>query len=352
MFCGLKRFLEVLAGDTAKLRKSVSQTLQRVEEMRSKGEKVETLDTLARLLHEGKAGGDGMRERDRWVQDAKVSVAAWFRHLETEALRRSLPGYAQLLCRLFGPDPGIGHQKATRDSSYRVLTFNYDRLFEYAFRRHFTKFDCTDHLYGSSVLNSGLSSISPEVLNVDLNRFCFLKLHGSVGLYGISSETDPSNKQSKVEHEHAIPDPGDVRPVTEEEFFFPDDPASVRVSGGPRPVLITFPHEKEHPQQYPDNLLPYRNYVPEIWDAAHHFVGEAEEIQIIGYSCPDADADPQVRRSLRTLFAAAKDCRRYVIEEPSPGGTCQRLWTQLPREFSGEVVCRAVKFGSNDELIR
>ncbi len=285
-------------GDRAvKLHAIVTKTLDRIEKLRKQGEVVETLDTLARLIHDGKAGEPNITDRYPLVVDAKVSVAALFFFLERKAVQKKLLGYRQLLIRVFPDDPKVGFRRAIELSRHRILTFNYDRLFELAFRQHFPDFDDTEALYCPTVLNSGLSVRETEKLEIDLNKFSFLKLHGSAGFYGVSSQMYPA-KNSKFEHVHSIPDPKTPPPITDDEFFIPNG----FFAGRPKPVLITFPHEKDHLKQYLGNLLPFKNYTPAIWDAAHDFASQAQEIQILGYSCPSADT-----QALKSLFAAAKN---------------------------------------------
>jgi hypothetical protein len=110
-------------------------------------------------------------------------------------------------------------------------------------------------------------------------------------------------------------------------------------AGKPKPVLITFPHEKHHLKEYPANLLSFKVYTPKIWDAAANFASQADEIHLIGYSCPDADAP-----ALRSLFSAAKNTARYRIQNPSPDEVCKRLHSMLPKEFLGEIVCNSTAF--------
>lgn len=342
MFPCLAKFRDSLGNDAVKLRCLVTKTLETVDQLRAQGESVDTLDTLARLIHQGRADGKikkSMVERRPLVVAAKVSVAALFLFLEREAVQKGLPGYRQLLGRVFPDKPKVGFRRAIELSRHRILTFNYDRLFELAFRQYYPGYASTEALYSPAVLNSGLSLAVPETIEIDRSKFSFLKLHGSSGFYGLSTETDPSKKQTKIEHIHSIPNLKTMPSITDAEFFYPKDSSDPIHSGKPKPALITFPHEKDHLTQYTDNLLPFKNYTPAIWEAAHDFVSQAQEIHILGYSCPDADA-----KALESLFAAAKNCRRYLIENPSPGSVCQRLHLRLPEGFSGEVVCKGVSF--------
>jgi hypothetical protein len=128
MFEGLAHFGQGLGDDAKRLRALVEKTLALVNRLSAAGESVETLDTLARLLHEGKAGGDTMQERNHNVTDAKLAVTAYFLSLEKAAIQKGLPCYRSLLDRVFGTN-SRWYAKAVEDSQYCVLTFNYDRLF-------------------------------------------------------------------------------------------------------------------------------------------------------------------------------------------------------------------------------
>ncbi len=114
--------------------------------------------------------------------------------------------------RIFPSTNGTGWREALKNTEYRVLTFNYDRLFELALRQHFS-IDVTEAFYGPTVLNSGLYQVVPQLAEVDLTRFSLLKLHGSVGVYS-------HERYGDCEHLHSIPDaaPGSVScPIR--EFF-------------------------------------------------------------------------------------------------------------------------------------
>lgn len=339
MFEGLAHFGKGLGEDAKRLRALVEKTLALASKLSAAGESVETLDTLAKLLHEGKAGGATMRERNQNVTDAKLAVAAYFLSLEKAAIQKGLPGYRSLMDRVFGTH-SRWYAKAIQDSAYCVLTFNYDRLFELAFRQRFLDFDSTVALYSPAVLNSGLRLVVPHQAEVDPGKFCFLKLHGSVDLYGLEEDGHP-------ELTHGIPDPAKPPPITDEEFFLPNEPGYGTHADKGKPALIVFPNEKKHLEQYRGNLLPFREYLPAIWNAAHAVALRAEEIRIIGNSCPDPDAD-----AFRSLFAAASKCRRYVIENPRPQDVCKRLKCLLPATFTGEVICKTERFGATSDSSR
>lgn len=332
MLEGLSQFGQGLGNDANRLRALVEKTLALVKHLAASGETVETLDTLAKLLHEGKAGGTTMQERNRNVKDAKLAVTAYFLSLERAAIQKGLPGYRLLMNQVFGAY-SRWYTKALQESTYSVLTFNYDRLFELAFRQCFPDFDGTVALYSPAALNSGLRLLTPRQAEVAPARFCFLKLHGSVDLYGFEEYGRP-------EPIHGIPDPATPPTITDADFFVPNEPGYGIYANTGKPALIVFPNEKPHLEQYPGNVLAFREYLPRIWGAAHAAAGRAEEIRIIGNSCPDPDAAP-----LRSLFAAAHKCRRYVIENPFPAEVAKRLRALLPDDFTGEVLCETSSFG-------
>jgi hypothetical protein len=341
MFNCLSKFLECscIGDSTVRLRECVIRTLDLVANLKKQSESVETLDTLARLIHEGKAGGATMTERSRDVVSAKIAVTALFLSLERAAIKKQLPGYRQFLERVFGKKTTGGYKNALGTSNFRILTFNYDRLFELAFRDFFPDFDDTIALYCPDVLNSGLFLVDSENVHIETNKFSFLKLHGSAGLYGFSQSMNPSDKNSGVDHHHSIPDPKKPTIIGDDEFFLPNDPGYGIHAGKAKPVLITFPHEKDHLKEYPANLLPFKVYTPKIWGAAANFASQADEIHLIGYSCPGADAP-----ALVSLFSAAKNTVRYRIQNPAPDEVRQRLYSMLPTNFSGDVFCDATPF--------
>jgi len=67
------------------------------------------------------------------------------------------------------------------NTKHRLVTFNYDRLAELAFVRHFPEIANNGlDLYGPRMLNTGFSGWRSALKFED--GFCYLKLHGSVGV--------------------------------------------------------------------------------------------------------------------------------------------------------------------------
>lgn len=290
----------------------VHQTLKRFDDLEVNGSSAQTLDEFARLVHEGKLHGrsdPGQRlESLPIVEKAKLATAAMFLSHERTAARTGLDGYLKLLRRLFPKMNSGNYQRILAESPWRVMTFNYDRLFELAFRQ-FVEVDMTEAFYGPTRLNSGLRPMVPDEIEIDLQRFSLLKLHGSAGVY--SSEWG-----GDCRHIHSSPDPKQPPSITDDEFFH---------DGKPRSSLIVFPHEIPHLEQYPGNKLPFRNYLPKILESALHFASYADEVWIVGYSLPDADW-PELSKFLNS----ATSCQRIVVQNPSAKAICQRLQVRLP----------------------
>lgn len=320
MLTHLKDFGNTLADDAQRLRRLVNQTVDLFEQLRAKGTAPQTLDDLARLVHGGHLAdnsiGTNHARNNRLVSDAKLAVAALFLSKEASAMADGLTGYRSLMNRIFSSSFGTDCRSALRNTPYRVLTFNYDRLFELAFRQYFP-YDGTEAFYGPTILNSGLYQTLPERVQVDLNRFSFLKLHGSVGFYSYEDA-------GECHHIHRTPELVQPTPITDEEFFTP--PGHGIHSNQPKPTLTVFPHEKDFLRQYPANRLPFRFYIPEVWKAARHFASRAKEIWIVGYSCPEPDFP-----AWSSLLAAANNCQQVVVWNPSADDICEQLRLRLPQ---------------------
>lgn len=322
MVSQLKEFAATLGEGCLRLRQLVHQTIGTFDRLQAAGAHAQTLDDLAWLVHQGKladrSSPAGRLHNYHLVDVAKVVVAALFLFKESEAAKTGLPAYRTLLRRILSSDCGTDFRSAANKTPYRVLTFNYDRLFELAYSQHF-EVDRSQAFYGPTGLNSGLFQIVPEQVEVDRTRFSFLKLHGSVGIYG-------HDDGGECQHIHTVPDPANPVPLKDERFFYPDDHPLYR--GKPNPPLIVFPHEKDHLREYPSNRFSYRVYIPEIWAAAREFAAQAHRIQIIGYSCPEPDLP-----ALRSLIEAAVNCEHIVIQNPvCANAICDRMKMRFPRQ--------------------
>jgi hypothetical protein len=321
MVSELKTFSAAVERECPRLHELVVRTIEAFERLQAIGTPALTLDDLAWLVHQGKLGDNRDPAKEaanfRLVEVAKVAVAALFLSKESEASKSGLAGHRALMRRALGSEFGGYYQIAARRTPYRVLTFNYDRLFELAYRQHFNV-DLTQAFYGPTGLNSGVFTVVPKRVEVDLDHFSFLKLHGSVGVYSYDN-------YGQCDHRHSIPDPAQPPPIKDDQFFYRKD-HHLR-PGQPNPPLIVFPHEKDFLREYPNSRLSYRVYIPTIWKAAHHFANQASQIEIIGYSCPEPDFP-----ALRLLLEAATQCERIIIKNPHAKTICDRLRVRMPKQ--------------------
>lgn len=285
--------------DRQRLKQCVDQTVALMRHA-----SVQTIDALIDRIH--KQLLDDCRHSDlqasgirlQRVRSVKIATVALFLWLERVAKSKPLDGYERLLLELFpGSDPL--HQRLKR-SNYRVLTFNYDRLFEMALLRLF-KHDGTQLLYGESILNSGLNNGLGEGLGFATESFCFLKLHGSAGMRVREEYGEPRSYpylDGRV--------PGEDIEINDDRFFGRlGNPPNDR---DPEPLII-FPVEKYFVRSNPSNRLPFREYITGVWKQAEAIVASATELRFIGYSFHPMDFE-----SANRLLESAKLCRRIVLQ--------------------------------------
>jgi len=248
-------------------------------------------------------------EHDR-ILDAKVATAAFF--LEREgAIKDGLQSYRDLLNIIF---KGEHNRSVLRSTIHRVLSFNYDRLFEIAFGQYFglDPFGC----YGKELLNAGIEYDQSYVLE-DFDRFCFLKLHGTAGTFVWERHGAPRYWHTAAGR------------TIDDSFFWPN-----QANAEP---LIVFPYEKDRGANSKTSF-PFDPYVRAIWQKqgyAERLVQEAEQIRVIGYSFAPNDrkgmmqllrqSDCPIFVQNKTLEAAQQICEKLKIDHPEDSTLTARL---------------------------
>lgn len=285
-------------------------------------EAAQTLDTLAaRLGAEAHDFGNGLTKQQRQrrhqlIHEAKIATAALFLDLEKKAKETGLPRYHNFLDELFG---NVTYwSQASQKSSCRVLTFNYDRLFEMAFISRFKPDTGTFCLYGKYLLNSGMDFVSAQCnIEFDPNRFALLKLHGSVGIRA-RNEEGHNNPRLYTDYDDL---PGDNGKAINDELFFAHASDPNPYNRDPEP-LIVFPHEKPFVAKGTNTLLSFRDYIQPIWEEARRLVAEATEIRAIGYRFAPMD-----REDVLGLLLSAHNCKKLVVQnrKESVEEICQTL---------------------------
>ncbi|MCI0536669.1 MAG: SIR2 family protein [Verrucomicrobiales bacterium] len=282
------------------------------------------LEELERPEHQPSSCGRAKREElersaDDQILDAKNVTAALFLEREGNARRTGLHGYRDFFEVIF---EGNHNPSALESSNKRVLSFNYDRLFEIAFADFF-RLNSGMHFYGKTWLNSGIDFLRKQAEDVALDRFCFLKLHGSAGLlvaeqYGRDQYGWNANQNST-----------DIL-VDDSLFRSPNPDPRAHPRENPEP-LIVFPVEKHRARSSGTSFL-FDKYIRTIWGDrnepgyAETLVQEAEQIWVIGYSF-----DPHDRKALIDLLR--KSDRQIVVQNKTQQGAtdiCTELGLRYP----------------------
>ncbi len=261
---GLQKFAEQLSATEApKLKTCVEQTCALLTQ-----HKVETIDALAKIL--------GDNERDT-VKAAKIAMSAYFFSLEDESVHRAYPKYAAFFDELFryGENPTPSLEDRIKATPCRVLTYNYDRLFERAFIKWAEREDPSIESIREGIipfLNSGLGS--PQKIKIVTGQFSFLKLHGGIG---------QSHRSGDPNFDHLYWPPLD-KPIPAE--LTNDNYYQRKGRESDEPTII-FPNEKRNPDE-PNGGALFKGYL-EIWKEARKFCTHATEIHIVGYSVQAID---------------------------------------------------------------
>jgi hypothetical protein len=302
----------------ARLRAAVGTTITLLEKYQTP-----TIDRLAVRLDEELAAqkqqvhwSEGLhsaqleKEADENILAAKIATVALFLEREEAAKRTGLTAYQDFLNLMFENNRS---PEALRSSPVRVLTFNYDRLFETAFIEYF-RLGSTVDCYGPDWLNSGLDFLTKHATATAPDRFSFLKLHGTIATWVGQDYGEPRYAHTGV---------GGITPLIDDALLWPQGrTSSPSATRSPEP-LIVFPHEKQRARQRTTSF-PFDTYIQGIWDQAIETMKKAGEIWIIGYSFAPAD-----RTSIVELLDKSPS-HRIIIQNPSAESICEDLRLRHP----------------------
>ncbi len=312
-------FSRSLGEDAQKLKRAVDETVTLIRQAN-----VQTIDDLVFRIHNGVLDDPRHQSTQAYgvqlqrVLKAKIATTALFLSLEQRAKAETLDSYQRLILKMFSV--GGDWQQRIRNSRCRLLTFNYDRLFEMCLLKLSGIDADTQLLYGDSILNSGLNHCMGASMGFKDDSFCVLKLHGSIGM-----RIHETNGQPRYYPYLDGAKPGEKIELNDERFFaksanpLPQD-------RDPEP-LIVFPFEKDFVRSDSWNQLAFREYITAVWQQAERVVESAAEIWFIGYSFAMMD-----RTSGIDLLARAGQCKRLVIQN-RPGeaeNICQMLSVEHP----------------------
>ena len=312
----LEDFSRCLGNDAQKLKRCIRETAALMREVNA-----QTMDEFVHRIYNRALDDPGLSSTDAYgvqlqrIRKAKIATAALFLKLEQATKPETLAGYQRLILRMF-PGPGMWQQRIG-NGNCRLLTFNYDRQFELTLLRTFGIDAHRENIYHQSILNSGLTDITGRVMEFTGDRFCYLKLHGSIGP-GIQEQSGPRYNL----YRHGAP--GDAVAINDELFFAHENPQS------PLPTdfqpLIVFPFEKDFIRSGADNQLPFRNYIESVWQQAERVVASASHIRFIGYSF-----HPMDHGSVINLLKKAEDCPKIIIQDRP--GEAERICARLKNDY-------------------
>jgi hypothetical protein len=246
---------------------------------------VDTIDALAKVLRDTNPIA---------IKEAKIAMSVFFFALEDDAVKRAVPNYAAFFDELFqyGKSPSPSLEERIKGTPCRVLTYNYDRLFELTFIE-WVKLEepgnekITEKL--NTFLNMGLGTGYDVEIKPD--QFSLLKLHGGVG----QSNRDAARAFGSKSHLY-WPKFGQPIPPLEDKYY----PRKGYESDEP---TIIFSHEKQSGDE-----SSFQGYDSKVWKQAREFCKDASEIQIIGYSIQPID-----RFWFKSLLREAKNCTRIIL---------------------------------------
>ena len=313
----LRKFAQesLTSAESARVKRAIEETLSLMEE------KVDTVDELVRRIDQGQydetsgfVTGDALIHREKLrhdrIHNAIVAISALFIHLEGKVTRQGLRRYQEFLNELFLEVNSTwpSHQP----NSCHVITFNYDRMFEVAFRERF-HFDTQRFgLYGGLGLNSGLDVVYNREVKFSNDRFSFLKLHGSVGMWAVDDVRD-------ICHHYGLPRIDEPQEIKDEMFYQKNGADDTKRRQTVFPLLF-FPHQR-HFVLAQENAYQFNAYARAVWRRAEETISNANEIRVIGYSFSGID-----RKPFLDLLRRAKQCKRIVIQSPhNAEELCARL---------------------------
>ncbi|MDZ4287312.1 MAG: hypothetical protein U0984_05110, partial [Prosthecobacter sp.] len=154
--------------ETKELRRCVEKTCELMDQ-----HGIQTTDQLAQALGE---------DRRAEIEESKKAMSALFFSLEDVAVEKAYSQYARLFEELFEQGESPLMEDRVMATNCRVLTYNYDRLFERAFIKwalpQAERSDANAISKAVEWLNSSLRN--PSTAEFVPDRFALLKLHGGI----------------------------------------------------------------------------------------------------------------------------------------------------------------------------
>ncbi len=199
------------------------------------------------------------------------------------------------------------------NTNHRLVTFNYDRVAEMSFVHHFPGIASNGmDLYGPGMLNTGFSSWRNALQFGD--GFCYLKLHGTVGVMPLGrNEVAAAFGDRFIHYASGLADQSPE--ITDNLYFEPGGNGLPRRKFTP---LVAFPVDKQYVESGGEEYN-FKDYIDAVGTKAREIFRRAERIEIIGYSFRAPD-----KKWLVSLLHTAPEARKLVIN-PHAKRICEEL---------------------------
>jgi hypothetical protein len=307
-FPRVKAWGDSLGEDCRQLRRVIDYVVRRAQELGCF-----TPDDLAFRMYQTRYS-ENRNVAGALLYYGRIVTDAFFLHIERQVTTSSMQPFKDYWHEVIGPYSHNWRTGIPR-TKHRLVTFNYDRVAELAFCRYFPEIANNGlDLYGLNMLNTGFSDWRSGLQFGD-KSFCFLKLHGSVGIQLGRNEPLAFFDQHFFHHAKHL---GTDTPVLNDDLYF--EPVSNQDDMPRRKFspLVAFPVDKQHVESGGSEYN-FKDYIDAVGAKARQVFTEAERIEIIGYSFRSPD-----KRWLVSLLQAASQARKFIIN-PHARSICQDL---------------------------
>jgi hypothetical protein len=305
-FPSVKTFGQSLGENCRQLRKVIEYVVAKAQELGCL-----TPDDLALQMYQTRAG----QNRDLTINVlyySRIVTDAYFLHLERQVVASTMRAFKDYWHDVIG-SYSQNWRGGFPNTRHRLVTFNYDRIAELSFVRHFPEIATNGmDLYGPRMLNTGFSGWRSGLKFED--GFCYLKLHGTVGVMPIG--------QNEVAYAfgdrffHYATGLGNEKPAITDELYFEADGSDL-----PKRKLIpliAFPVDKQHVESGGQEYN-FKEYIDAVGTKAREIFRQAERIEIIGYSFRAPD-----KKWLVSLLGSAQETKKVIIN-PHARSICEEL---------------------------
>jgi hypothetical protein len=184
LFPRLSEYGNLLGDNCQRLRSAIDHVVTKAAELGCS-----TPDDLARRMHHSRHGGtQNYYAALKTLFYSRIATDAFFLHLESQITDQAMESVKNLWHQILD---GFSHDwtQGLRRTQHRLTSFDYDRVPELVFARHFSTGGqwFGGDLYSPAALNSGFALGASEISD---EGFCYLKLHGTVGVRPFGDNDD------------------------------------------------------------------------------------------------------------------------------------------------------------------